>query len=131
MMNTADHTLAGVRRRMAFNPAHIHGDDLAALGLRDGAEVEIQSAAGAIPAIVKADASVRRGVISMTHGWGGVPGRDANYREFGSSTSQLVATDRQRETINAMPLMSAIPVRIVARAAAIDTVSAGAAVAVS
>jgi len=112
MMNTADFTLAGVRRQLPYNPAHMHGDDLAELGLEDGDEVEIISPAGAIPAIVKADGTVRRGAISMSHGWGALPGEEGDYRQVGSSTCQLVTSDRQLESINAMPRMSAIPVRV-------------------
>jgi len=63
------------------------------------------------PAIVQSDATVRRGVVSMSHGFGGMPGESV-YERDGSSTGALISTDRDLDPINAMPRMSAIPVRI-------------------
>ena len=57
------------------NPCHLHPDDLAALGLCEGDEVTITSDHGSIRTTVSADSTLRRGVVSMTHGFGG-PGPD-------------------------------------------------------
>ncbi|WP_329466028.1 molybdopterin oxidoreductase family protein [Streptomyces sp. NBC_01431] len=48
----------------------IHPDDAARLGLADGAEVRITSDGGAVAAPVEITDSVRRGVVSLPHGWG-------------------------------------------------------------
>ncbi|MFE3524729.1 molybdopterin oxidoreductase family protein [Streptomyces sp. NPDC059161] len=48
----------------------IHPDDAARLGLADGAEVRIASDGGAVAAPVEITDSVRRGVVSLPHGWG-------------------------------------------------------------
>src|SRR5262249_50632373 len=71
--NTMYHDLPAIRRRRPYNPAYMNPDDLAAQGLASGERVEIVSDHGRIPAIVAADADLRSGVVSMTHGWGGSP----------------------------------------------------------
>jgi hypothetical protein len=48
----------------------------------------------------------------MSHGWSGPPDESARYEDVGSSTSRLVSTEVHLDPINAMPRMSAIPVRI-------------------
>lgn len=112
VQNTMYHHLPSIRRRVPYNPACLHPDDLIAMSLAEGDEVRIVSAYGSIPAIVAADETLRTGVISMTHGWGGLPDERADYAAVGSCTNLLTGTD-ERDRINAMPIMSAIPVRIV------------------
>lgn len=111
-MNSLGKDLNGIRKRATFNPAFLHPDDLATLGLADGDTVEISSADGAIPAIVKGDATLRSGVVSMSHSWGALPGEDEEYKRIGASTSRLLGPNQRSETINAMPQMTAIPVAI-------------------
>ncbi|MFI6052161.1 molybdopterin oxidoreductase family protein [Streptomyces violascens] len=48
----------------------IHPDDAARLGLADGTDVRITSEGGAVAAPVEITDSVRRGVVSLPHGWG-------------------------------------------------------------
>jgi anaerobic selenocysteine-containing dehydrogenase len=109
--NSTGRTIPAIRQRMPFNPAYVHPEELAALGLRSGDRVTISSDTGSIPAIVEADPTMRRGVISMCHGFGGAPGT-RNYDRDGSSTGELISTDTNLEAINAMPRMSGIPVNI-------------------
>ena len=110
MMNSFGRDLAVTRRRFPTNPAWMHPDDLAALGLADGARVRIAAEHDAITAEARGDADVRRGVVSMSHGWGGLVGDDESLD--GASTTRLVARDRAVQTINAMPRLSGIPVVI-------------------
>ena len=63
-------------------------------------------------AIVRGDASLRPGVVSLSHGWGGVVGDDSDPREVGSNVNPLISDHRNVEIINAMPRMTAIPVNI-------------------
>ena len=83
-----------------INPCSLHPDDLAALGLREGDAVELASAHGTVRAVVAADATLRPGVVSLTHGF-----EAANAAHLVSGTEDL-------QTINAMPLMTALPVTV-------------------
>ncbi|MFF4348222.1 molybdopterin oxidoreductase family protein [Streptomyces sp. NPDC001530] len=49
---------------------HIHPDDAARLGLADGAAVRVKGAGGEVTAPAEVTDAVRRGVVSLPHGWG-------------------------------------------------------------
>jgi anaerobic selenocysteine-containing dehydrogenase len=61
--------LPALRAKRTTNPAHIHLDDLARLGLAEGATVAIRSKVGEVFAVAEASAAMRPGVISMAHAW--------------------------------------------------------------
>jgi anaerobic selenocysteine-containing dehydrogenase len=98
--------------RHPYNPCFANPDDLEALGCPSGTLVTISSAHGDVEAVVQADATLRRGVLSMTHGFGGLPGDDDPLLH-GSSTSRLMSLSAGAQSISAMPHMSAIPVSLV------------------
>ena len=75
-MNSSGRSLAKLTRGRPYNPAFVHPDDLAALGIASGESVEIRSAHDAIWAVVEADDTLRRGVVAMTHAFGGHPDED-------------------------------------------------------
>ncbi|UZW58292.1 molybdopterin-dependent oxidoreductase (plasmid) [Sphingobium sp. JS3065] len=108
--NSVGRTLPETRKRDAQNPLYVHPDDLADLGIERGGRIALTSATGSIGVIVAADPSLRRGSVAMTHCRGLLP--DDDYSQHGVSTSQLVSTTTNVEAINAMPAMTAIPVRI-------------------
>lgn len=108
VMNTTGNTLASTLGRLPTNPAYLHPDDLADLGVGEGETVEIASAHGRIEAVARADAALRRGVVSIAHCWGGAPGQDAP----GVNVNRLIPCDVEVEPINAMPHMSAVPVTV-------------------
>lgn len=97
-------------------PAYLHPEDLKMLGLGVDDEVEIVSETGRLAAAVRTDAGLRRGVVSISQCRGPLPGEEGS--EPLGSTSLLVRMDRGVETINAMPMMTAIPVNIVRAAPA-------------
>ncbi|MFI6684633.1 molybdopterin oxidoreductase family protein [Streptomyces sp. NPDC050485] len=82
----------------------IHPEDAARLGLADGAEVRITADGGAVAAPVEITDSVRRGVVSLPHGWGhsrpgsrlavaaGRPGVNVNQLLDGSRLDPLSGT---------------------------------------
>lgn len=96
-----------------YNPAWMHPDDIAANGLKSGDRVEIVSDFGRIPAIVESDETVRPGVVSISHGFGGLPDEEPAYESGGSCTNLLISTETDVEPITAMVRMSAIPINIV------------------
>lgn len=112
LYNSLGVTLPTVRKRNKYNPAYLHGEDLAELGFETGERIEIVSAHGRTQAIIQRDDTMRRGVVALTQGWGGTPGKD-DILVAGSCVNALIDTDRNFEPINAMPHMTAVPVRFV------------------
>jgi anaerobic selenocysteine-containing dehydrogenase len=49
---------------------HIHPEDAARLGVRDGAPVRVKGAGGEVTAPAEVTGTVRQGVVSLPHGWG-------------------------------------------------------------
>jgi anaerobic selenocysteine-containing dehydrogenase len=94
-----------------YNKCFMHPDDLGELGLTDGAVVRIESDAGSIRAVAAPDAKLKRRVVSMTHGWGDLPGEDDDPHRYGSSAARLVSGSGA-QAIAGMPRMTAIPVSI-------------------
>jgi anaerobic selenocysteine-containing dehydrogenase len=93
-----------------YNPAFMHPDDLADLGLVDGDLVEIASRAGSIRGRVAAEPGIRRGVVSMSHGFGDVPG--AEDAGGGANTGLLVDVGGGHDRWSGQPRMSNVPVRV-------------------
>jgi anaerobic selenocysteine-containing dehydrogenase len=108
-MNSMGSTLPDLLRLMPRNLGHMNPKDMAALEVSPGDWIEISSAHGAIQVMADADETMRRGVVSVSHGFGGLPGDDA---QLGASPNALVSTDSDLQSINAMPRMTAIPVNI-------------------
>lgn len=110
-MNSIGSTLPGLRKRTPYNAANINPIDLAQLGVSSGDCVEVRSAHGAIAVVADADESVRPGVVSISHGFGPLPG-EKSFLDLGASINELTTTDSGLQTINAMPRMTAIPVAV-------------------
>lgn len=90
------------------NPARLHPNDLAALGLVDGQAVTVRSASGRLRATARADATLALGTVTMTHCFGSVdPSEDV-----GVNVNALTGTGDGVQTINAMPTMTAVPVAV-------------------
>ncbi|MEQ9463128.1 MAG: molybdopterin-dependent oxidoreductase [Haliea sp.] len=111
-MNSTGRHIARLRAGKTWNPAFMHPDDIARLGLESGATVCLRSPWDAIPAIVEADPTLRPGVIAMTHGFGGLPGQEANFRELGSNTGRLLNTEVDFDPYTGMPRMGNVPVAV-------------------
>jgi anaerobic selenocysteine-containing dehydrogenase len=94
------------------NPAYIHPEDIAELGLEDNCLVEIHSAEGSIPAVVCAYDRIKRGVIAMHHSWGAAPGpeTDARVRDVGANTNRLIDNLKNTQRYTGMTQQSAIPI---------------------
>lgn len=104
--------VASTHRGRPYNPAFLHPDDLAARGLRPCDVVRLVAARDEIVCVVDADPSLRRGLVSMAHAFGGLPEEDGRFRELGSSTSRLLVDDAGFERYSGQPRMSAVPVTI-------------------
>ena len=55
--------------------------------------------------------TLRRGVASMTHGFGG-PGPADALERGGASTNRLLSPTENLQSISGMPMMTAVPVTI-------------------
>lgn len=95
-----------------YNPVFLAPDDMAVLKLADGDGVEIVSDHAAIPAVAMADETLRRGVASMSFGFGSLPTDDAAFRLIGSNPARLITNDQVYDRYSGQPLMTNIPVDI-------------------
>lgn len=112
VMNSLDPAIPEAARTGRFNPAYLHPDDLRELGLGEGNTVDLVSDHSAVTCIVRADDRLLRGVVSLSHCFGGLPDDDEDPLR-GANTGRLTDTSRHFQAINAMPTMSGLPVRIV------------------
>ncbi len=110
--NSSGRDIDALTRGRPYNPAFLHPEDLAALGLAEGDTVRIASDHASILGVATAAPELRRGVLSMSHAFGDAPERDGEYREIGSTTARLVDTEREYDPYTGIPRMSAIPVSI-------------------
>jgi len=91
---------------------HLHPEDLAELGLVPGDLVEIESDHGLVHAFASSDPSTSPGVVSMTHCYGDLPGRDDDPAAYGANPARLLSHTVGVQAINAMPQMTAVPVTL-------------------
>ena len=112
--NSAGRDIDKLIRKYPYNPAFMHPDDLQALGVAPGDVVEIASDHASILGVVEAEAGLRRGVVSMPHGFGDNPGAeaDARVRSIGSNTGRLTPVERAYDPYTGIPRMSDIPVNV-------------------
>jgi anaerobic selenocysteine-containing dehydrogenase len=110
--NSIGHPLKKLQDKTTTNPAYIHPEDIAALGLEEGGLVAITSPHATIHGVVKASDKVRRGLVSMAHAYGDADAIKENVRERGSSTNRLVSEVVDYDPITGQSLQSAIPVKL-------------------
>ncbi len=112
VLNSTGTELPSLARKGTTNPAYMHPDDVAGLGLASGDIVEIRSPWAAVLAVVEPADDVKRGAISMAHSWGGSSLTDEKVREIGSPTSRLVSVTAGHDPVTGMVVCSAIPVSV-------------------
>jgi anaerobic selenocysteine-containing dehydrogenase len=111
-MNSAYRDARRTRDKYPVNWAFMNPDDMRDESLAEGDAIEISSEAGGIKSIVKADAGLRRGVISMTHMFGALQSPGDPAKQGGSFTGRLTSLQHYLEPINFMPRFSGIPVNV-------------------
>jgi len=112
LMNSCGRTNTKLGGVEPFNPAYLHPNDMRELGVKAGERVEIKSPYGAVVAIAAVDAGLRRGCISITHGFGGNPGEVEVPEEVGCNVGRLLSADAEYDRISGIPRMGAVPVAI-------------------
>jgi anaerobic selenocysteine-containing dehydrogenase len=108
-------------RGRPHNPAYMHPDDLARLGIEVGSIIAIRSRRATIHAVAQAEDALRPGVVSMAHCYGldldslgasADPGVPEPYSS-GLHTGALVSAELDHiEDYTGLPRMSAIPVDV-------------------
>ena len=112
VLNSTGTELPALARKGTTNPAYMHPDDVAELGMVGGDLVEITSPSGRLVGVVEPADDVKRGVISMAHSWGGTSLTDEKVRDIGTPTSRLVSVDAGHDPVTGMVVSSAIPVAV-------------------
>ena len=117
VLNSLGRELPGLARVGTTNAAYMHPADLAELGVAEGALVEITSPVGTVVGVAAASDTMKRGVVSMAHSWGGAATEDTEHdvRQHGTPTNRLCTVDSGYDHLNGMAVQSAIPVRVSAR----------------
>jgi len=98
-------------RGRPYNPAFLHPDDLARLGVRPGELVELSTAGGTAVAVAQPDAGLRTGMVSMSVGFGD-PREDDDVLRSGTSVNRLLTVDQEFDRYTGQPLMSNVPVDV-------------------
>ncbi|HEY3669579.1 MAG TPA: molybdopterin-dependent oxidoreductase [Acidimicrobiia bacterium] len=109
--NSWGQDVPAVRERSGANPAFVHPDDLAILGLVDGDVALIESQHGTIRVVVAAAPDVATSTVSIAHCWGVEP-EIGDVRSVGSQVNALVSNEEPISDEVGMARQSAIPVRI-------------------
>jgi anaerobic selenocysteine-containing dehydrogenase len=111
VLNSLGRELPGLARVGTTNSAYMHPDDLSEIGVSSGDLVEITSPSGSVVGVVESTDNVKRGVVSMSHAWGGAL-TDEDVRTEGTPTNRLCTVDSGYDPINGMAVQSAIPVSV-------------------
>jgi anaerobic selenocysteine-containing dehydrogenase len=97
------------------NPCFVHPSDLTEIGAEPGQLVRIESDYGTVTAVCQSDATLRRGSVSITHGYGATSRSDAgDPRTDGTNVALLLSLTEGAQKITGMPWMTAVPVRVTA-----------------
>jgi anaerobic selenocysteine-containing dehydrogenase len=96
-------TMRDVGRQAELTPHPtmlVHTDDAADLGIADGAAVVVESRHGTTSATAEISESIRRGVVSVPHGWAG------------PNVTALTSDLEDCDPLTGMPRYSGFPVRV-------------------
>ena len=113
-LNSLGKELPGLRRKASTNYAYMHPDDMAELGVESEDLVQIASPHASLIGVVMAAPDVKRGVVSMSHSWGGLSLTDEKVRDIGTPTNRLIDVADGYDPLTGMAVQSSIPVSVVA-----------------
>ncbi len=103
------------RGRHTSNPLYMNPQDAEAAGYQEGDKVQVSNAYGSIKATLVPDASLRSGVVAMSHGWGNsnTPGMRIASEFPGVNVNRLLPRGPgSYETLSNQAHMTGIPVEI-------------------
>ena len=111
VLNSLGREIPGLARVGTTNAAYMNPLDMRDLSLSDGELVRITSPSGEVVGVAEGSDTIKRGVISMSHSWGGSI-TDEDVRLHGTPTNRLCTVDSGRDPINGMAIQSAIPIAV-------------------
>lgn len=111
VLNSLGREIPGLARVGTTNAAYMNPLDMRDLSLSDGELVRINSPSGEVVGVAEGSDTIKRGVISMSHSWGGSI-TDEDVRLHGTPTNRLCTVDSGRDPINGMAIQSAIPIAV-------------------
>lgn len=97
-------------KKRGYNPIFMNPGDMADLGLTAGQVVEMESRKAKVRGVVESDAHLRRGTVSVSHGYGMTV--DGNPDESSFNVNALLGAEGVVERYSGQPLMSNVPVAI-------------------
>ena len=112
VINTFGRTVPGLMGNRPYNPAFLHPDHMAGLGLEPGDLVQIESDFAAVIGVAETDHDLKRGVVSMSHGFGANPGEAEDPKLDGANTNRLLSTEALCDPITGQPRMGALRVAV-------------------
>jgi anaerobic selenocysteine-containing dehydrogenase len=118
--NSWMHNLPLLVRGPARCTVHVHPDDAARLGLRDGERARVRSRVGVIELPVQVTDAIMAGVVSIPHGWGhDAPGVELRVaREHAGANSNVLADEELVDAPSGNAVLNGIPVELAPVAAA-------------
>ena len=112
VLNSLGPELPQIAKRSTTNYAYLNPMDMTELGVKNDDLLNIMSPRSKITGVAQADETLRRGIVSMAHSWGGTSLTDEKVRDIGTPTSRLTSAKEAIDPISGMVVSSAIPVQV-------------------
>jgi formate dehydrogenase len=112
--NTSLRGLRSLMEKQSENFARINSEDASSLSIREGATVEISTDKGSLKIRARVTDQIRKGVISIGHGWGrklSHPDMQRTGEEQGVNVN-LLTDDSRLDPLVGMPIYNSIPCRV-------------------
>lgn len=110
--NSVGHNLPALAKKVPFNPVFMNPEDALELGVSDGDRIQLATARARVPGTVELAQDIRRGVISVAHGFPNSRSTNGSAKNTGTSTSALLDDEVDYDPISGLPVMSAVPVSV-------------------
>ena len=94
---------------------HVHPDDASEIGLVDGGLAKVSSRVGAVVVPVEVTDGIRRGVVSLPHGWGhDLPGAELDVAaQHAGVNVNLLTDDEAVDALTGTAVLNGVPVELV------------------
>ena len=94
---------------------HVHPDDATEIGLIDGGFAKVSSRVGAVVVPVEVTDGIRRGVVSLPHGWGhDLPGAELDVAAKHAGVNvNLLTDDEVVDALTGTAVLNGVPVELV------------------